>query len=178
MSRDRKALVRSERINQLQRQEFDCYQVRDKLKMPKQEDKASEKMTLWNFLKKVWQVLTNKADTHGNMTSGAFAMLVSVVFRAVALAGFLIFAVGTYATVLYAIQLPWQGWVVVIKNIYVLTMVVMILFILGMYSLIMWGASNEMSKEKDKNYIVSVFSGVVSFAALIVALVALLRGVK
>jgi hypothetical protein len=176
MSRDRKALIRSERIKQLQRQKFDCYQVQDNSKMPKREDEANEKMTLWNFLKKVWLVLTNKADTHGNMTSGSFAMLVSVVFRAVALAGFLFLTVGMYTTVLYAIQLPWQGWLAVIKNIYVLTMMAMILFILGMYSLIMWGASNEMRKEKDKNYIVSVFSGVVSFAALIVALVALVKG--
>ena len=33
------------------------------------------------------------------------------------------------------------------------------------------------AQEKDRNYIISVFSGIVSFAALIVALVALFKGV-
>ena len=37
--------------------------------------------------------------------------------------------------------------------------------------------TNEIDKEKDRNYIVDVFSAIVSFAALIVALVALLKGV-
>ena len=36
---------------------------------------------------------------------------------------------------------------------------------------------HEMAKEKDRDYVVAVFSGIVSFAALIVALVALLKGV-
>lgn len=177
MSRTRKVLARIEQIKLLQSRKFDCYQVHDDLKASKQEGEASGKITPWEFLKKIWLVFRNKADTHGNMTSGAFAVLVSIVFRAVALAGFLFFVIGIYATVLYTIQLSWQGWENILKNIYVLTMGVMILFILSMYSLIMWGASNEMRKERDKNYIVSVFSGVVSFAALIVALVALLKGV-
>ena len=33
------------------------------------------------------------------------------------------------------------------------------------------------AQEKDRNYIISVFSGIVGFAALIVALVALFKGV-
>ena len=37
--------------------------------------------------------------------------------------------------------------------------------------------NKEIETEKDRNYIISVFSGIVSFAALIVALVALFKGV-
>lgn len=177
MNRARKALTRNERVEQLKNQTYDGFQLRSSEDTPRQNDKE-EKITLWKFLKKVWLVITGRADTHGNMTSGAFAFLVSSVFRAVALVGFLVFALGIYAVVLYVIDLSWQNWPEIIRNIYILVMVIMILFILVMYSIIMWGASNEMHKEKDKNYIISVFSGVVSFAALIVALVALLRGVK
>jgi len=42
---------------------------------------------------------------------------------------------------------------------------------------ILFNIAKEISKEKDRNYIISVFSGIVSFAALIVALVALFKGV-
>ena len=49
--------------------------------------------------------------------------------------------------------------------------------IVGMFSLIFRAAANEMAKEKDRDYVVAVFSGIVSFAALIIALVALLKGV-
>ena len=38
-------------------------------------------------------------------------------------------------------------------------------------------SAKEIETEKDRNYIISVFSGIVSFAALIVALVALFKGV-
>ena len=178
MSRARKALTRNERVEQLKNQTYDGFQLRSSEDTPRQNDEEAEKITLWKFLKKVWLVITDRADTHGNMTSGAFAFLVSIVFRAVALVGFLVFALGIYAVVLYFLDLSWQNWPEIIRNIYALVMVAMILFVLVMYSIIMWGASNEMRKEKDKNYIISVFSGVVSFAALIVALVALLRGVK
>ena len=44
------------------------------------------------------------------------------------------------------------------------------------YSLVLWRAAKEVNTEKDRNYIIALFSGVVSFAALIVALVALVKG--
>ena len=46
-----------------------------------------------------------------------------------------------------------------------------------MLSLIMRGIANEIGREKDKNYIIAAFSGIVSFVALIVALIALFKGV-
>ena len=51
-------------------------------------------------------------------------------------------------------------------------------FVAGSYAVLLWKAAKEIEIEKDKNYIVSVFSGLVSFAALIIALVALFQGVS
>jgi hypothetical protein len=48
---------------------------------------------------------------------------------------------------------------------------------LALYSMLLWKSAKEIEKENDRNYIISVFSGIVSFAALIVALVALFKGV-
>jgi hypothetical protein len=45
------------------------------------------------------------------------------------------------------------------------------------FALLLRASANEFDKEKDRNYIISVFSGIVSFVALIVALVALFKGV-
>ena len=51
------------------------------------------------------------------------------------------------------------------------------LFISAFLFCILINIAREIKKESDRNYIVSVFSGIVSFAALIVALVALFKGV-
>ena len=61
-----------------------------------------------------------------------------------------------------------------------ITQIVVLASILGLLlaiALIFRCIANEIRAEKDRNYIVSVFSGLVSFAALIVALVALFKGV-
>lgn len=175
MSRLKKALIRSKHIDQLKDRKYQSFQLHDIVKVSKLEDQVTEKITLWKVLKEIWLTLTNKADTCGNMTSSAFAVLVSITFRAVAIFGFLIFALGIYGVVSYIPELSWGGWPETIRNIYILVMIALILLFLGLYSVIMWGASNEMRKERDKNYIVAVFSGVVSFAALIIALVALVK---
>lgn len=174
MSRTKRALVRNERVNKLNCQDFEAFHIANKdVHLAKNE--KEEKISFCEFLRRIWLVLRNKADTQGHMTVGAFSMVVSVTFRAVALLGFTIFVIGIVGTIIYGLNLSWESWPVIIGNVYVLAMAVMIIFIIGMCSLVMWGASNEMRKEDDKNYILSVFSGLVSFAALVVALVALVK---
>lgn len=56
--------------------------------------------------------------------------------------------------------------------IYIFLIIIMILM-----SIISFFSGIEIMREKDRNYIVTLFSGIVSFAALIVALVALYKGV-
>lgn len=57
-----------------------------------------------------------------------------------------------------------------------------VVFIIGLFFIvvaILTGASaKEVDKEKDKNFVVAVFSGVVSLVALIVSFVALIQGVS
>ncbi len=54
-------------------------------------------------------------------------------------------------------------------------------FVMGLFFVtvaIVTGASaKEIDKEKDKNYVVAVFSGIVSLVALVVSLIALIQGV-
>ena len=71
----------------------------------------------------------------------------------------------------------WDKFSIIIVNIMYTILVSSIAFVLGIYSAVLWKSAKEIVIEKDKNYIVSVFSGIVSFAALIVALIALFKGV-
>ena len=48
-----------------------------------------------------------------------------------------------------------------------------LLFSLFLYLIVFWGAANDVEQEKDKNYVINVFTGLVSLAALIVAIFAL-----
>ena len=65
----------------------------------------------------------------------------------------------------------WLAYVVCALSIVAFLLISMVLFC------ILFNIAREIKKEQDRNYIISVFSGIVSFAALIVALVALFKGV-
>lgn len=176
MSRDRKALARTERIEKLRNQKYDRFQLQSAEDTPKLNDENTEKITLWKLIKKIGLVFTDKANTQGNMTAAAFAAITSIVFKTIASLGFLLVLAGMWTLYVQAQDMAWTEIGQILNNVYIVVMAVMLLFIVFLYSVIMWGASNEMKREHDKNYIVSVFSGVVSFAALIVALVALVKG--
>ena len=70
-----------------------------------------------------------------------------------------------------------QNYSAIIARILSLSSVVVFLFLSMLLFCILWNIAFELKREKDRNYIISVFSGIVSFAALIVALVALFKGV-
>ena len=80
------------------------------------------------------------------------------------------------ATVLALRQVPWQGWNIA-SNIVGILFAILVSVTVLLYMVIFWGAANDVKHEKDKNYVISVFSGLVSVAALIVAVVALFKGV-
>lgn len=62
-------------------------------------------------------------------------------------------------------------------NIFSIVILFSIIAALIVYGVILWRASEEIAKEKNKNFVIAVFSAMVSFAALIVSLVALFKGV-
>ena len=62
-------------------------------------------------------------------------------------------------------------------NIVILLIKFLITFFTIGFCVISFVGAREIEKEKDRDYVVAVFSGIVSFAALIVALVALFKGV-
>lgn len=121
-----------------------------------------------SFWRAVWTIITNRYDTNGQWVSSAFSYILYVFFRLIAIVG-AFFAIGLPA---YGfINLQWVGFQSIITIAYVVIISVSVLLL----TLILWGMANEIANERDRNYILGVFSCIVSLAALIVALVALFK---
>ena len=110
--------------------------------------------------------------------SNSFAFWISLFFRLVPVFGIAVCGIGVFSIIDYAVNIAvWNTINNIIANVFLLWVMGVLLVSLGAYCIIMWKAAKEIEQEKDKNFIVSVFSGIVSFAALIVALAALFKGV-
>ena len=119
---------------------------------------------------------TNKIESKN--TTRTFASLISLFFRSVAimLLPLIIIIVLEIPQAIDEIMV-WKNFSVIVVNILSMLSIASVAFVMGIYSVVLWKSAKEIEIERDKNYIVSVFSGIVSFAALIVALVALFKGV-
>ena len=123
----------------------------------------------------------NKIEAEANkskkFTSGMFTMFVYIFLRLIAILGWII----AFALLLGSIntfsEMSWSTLPAVAENIFQIIYTIAIIVMLILYPLMLWKSAKEIETEKDRNYIISVFSGIVSFAALIVALVALFKGV-
>ena len=93
------------------------------------------------------------------------------IFNIAAIVG-AIFFVGIFASIF---MLEWNIslWSIVVQAIMIAIFLLMSLSI----ALIFRGIANEIKAEKDRNYITTLFFGFTSLASLIVALVALFKGV-
>ena len=140
------------------------------------EPQEQEKLTFCGFFKLIYYVVFNKKQSNGTMTSGLLSGLIALAFNGLALLGLIVFVCGIVAIANIVKSCAWTSELIA-NNVATISLMVAFVVIVGMFSLIFRAAANEMAKEKDRNYVVAVFSGIVSFAALIVALVALLKGV-
>ena len=143
-----------------------------KIKKQEEEINFSTKEKFRIFKKGIVQIITCKNKTESALTTGFFAILVSFLFRALALFGVFAFAaliIGLFDT---CRGMTWAG-LQFLPNIFTILTTILIGIALLIYSLIIWGSATEIENEKDKNYIISVFSGIVTFVALIVAFIAL-----
>lgn len=130
--------------------------------------KKKEKTNKTGFWHKVWCVITNKTDDATVSLTSALAGLMSLFFNAVS---WLLFILGLLCIGVSVV-------VIIQKTaLQYLAIYIVMAVLLPLLSLIMRGIANEIGREEDKNYIISAFSGIVSFVALIVALVALFKGV-
>lgn len=126
------------------------------------------------LLRTIWDVLRGTKDTNGQYTVGTFSFLLFFLFKIIGGIGIAVSFPAMIADICAIIVLLVGGTINVQQLVYyVVTLFVLTLAFL--YSVMIWGAAKEIEKEKDKNYVLAVFSGVVSFAALVLTL---FQGVK
>ena len=118
-----------------------------------------------------------EANKSKKFTSGMFSMFVFVILRLIACLGWIIAFSLLIGSINIFAEMSWGGFSTITGNIFQIVYMVVIVVLLVLYPLMLWKSAKEIEIEKDRNYIISVFSGIVSFAALIVALVALFKGV-
>ncbi len=127
-----------------------------------------------SFFKKVWWIIRNKKDVNYDMLSGLFTIPITALLNLIAFIGGLIFLLGIPMIIYKAAIMPWESGRIILQ-IVGLFIIVVVLIDIALLSLIIRSAANEFAREKDRNYIIAVFSGVTGLVALIVALVALFR---
>ena len=136
---------------------------------------TTEKIKLFSVIK---AVLTNKKDTEGRMLTGALTLVLSFVFRMIATIGWLFDLLLFGLSCWHFINDSWTPWTKVVSNIFLIILLIAITIFIFFLGLIMWGAANDIDRENDRNYVVAVFSGVVSLVTLIVTIVQIFfRGV-
>lgn len=135
---------------------------------------ASEEKKV-GFLRKIWWIIRGKGSDGSRYTTAIFTSLLGSFFDTLALLGLIAFIVIICSTVKQIRAWSWNC-ETIWGNIFQLISTGVFLMLIFLFALMFRGASNDMKQEKDRNYIIALFSGVVSFAALIVALVALVKG--
>ena len=131
--------------------------------------------TYIGILKSIWCIIRNKKETQGDILAKSMSIVLRLIFNGLAIA---LFVIGW--VVLFVLSkenvakfLNGQWWA--LFNILANSSLAALAWSLA---LLMRGIANDISWQKNRNYIVSLFSAIVSFAALIVALVALFKGVR
>lgn len=138
-----------------------------------QEEKIEETNNKPNFFKSIVLIMNGKKDTKDHMTIGLMSIPLVMLFKSFSILGFISIFVGIYTIYKQVIVMPWSIGFKILENIIMIGIEVFSLFFLLTFSIIVWGASNEIEKSEDKYFVIAVFSGIVSFVALVVALVAL-----
>ena len=141
----------------------------EKSAIEKERFKSYPKM---NFLETILKIITNKEPKTGKQTSYFLSYIISWLFNMMAIGGIV---VSTLLLKLFFTTFRWFS--NFFQNALAVLLLFIFIFLILIVCLIFRGIANELKEEKDRNYIISVFSGIVSFAALIVALVALFKGV-
>ena len=117
-----------------------------------------------------------KADQEEKFTQGIFSLLTSWVLHIIGALGLFIALYALGYGIYHAVKiLQWIDGVHIFGNILTCLFILAIIFCVGVLSFMILKAGSEIQKSKDKNFVVSVFSALSGFIALVVALIALFK---
>lgn len=108
----------------------------------------------------------------------AFSFWISIVFRILSPLCIMIALFVLGFSIHFATNIAeWVSWTNWIANIVTIAFLLIFVAFLFVYGIILWKAGREIEREKDRNYTIAVFSGIVSLAALIIAFLTYIREV-
>lgn len=136
----------------------------DKSKTAKKPKKEKVK---FKFFKAIWLVIKGENE-NTDFTSGIFAYFLSVCFNFLAVLGGIVTFTSIVTLIKEIFTMQWTFGNIA-KNSLNIMIFVGIASICFLMSVMLRGAANEIEREKDRNFVIAVFSAVVSFAALIIA---------
>lgn len=119
-----------------------------------------------SLFKSIWSILRNKVDTDDEMTIGTFSFLLEMFFRFVAGFGSILIILLTGTHIVKLSVSDYACWEKVIYSI----VTVVLGFMALLFCVLIWGTSNEISREKDKNYLMTIFSSVTGLIAVIISI--------
>lgn len=128
------------------------------------------------FFIRVWKFLHAK-ESDGRFTSGWMSMLLHWFFISLAIVFGFLTIVLIPAIVVALMKLSWSG-IQIFYNIMCLLAVVMIPVVTFLLTLFSLCTAKEVEVEKDRNYLSSVFSGIISLVALVISITALCYGLS
>ncbi|MBR4420829.1 MAG: hypothetical protein IKT32_08105 [Clostridia bacterium] len=168
-----KAIVTAQNIVKEQEQKKEA----ELLAQEKKKDKKQNKKGFFNRIKLLYGLFTNKIDTKGEATSmimpgvtSIMALIFSKIFS------FVSFLLLIGSVLLAVFSMSWEN-AQIVSNIVFLLVSIAVTIIIFFFSFIFKIVANDINKTEDKHYVLSVFSALAGFGALIVSLVALLKGV-
>lgn len=125
------------------------------------------------FFKSFWLLLRGKLNTDDQLSMGTLALLLRFMFCFISIIGMLFAGYLIYDLVTVLILMNWDQTAVIVENVFILLGYAVFIPFAVIISVLFYAISKEIEKSKDKHYVASFFSCVVSLAALIISLVAL-----
>lgn len=129
------------------------------------------------FWYNVFHVVINDNKGKSNFLPSSLIAIIQTLFNAIS---FLLFCISP--SILFFGGRRVYDWIVgaqtdIIGTIIFIIVCVVLFVMFALVALVFRGIANDIGREKDKHYIISVFSGLTGFAALIIAIIALFKGV-
>lgn len=97
----------------------------------------------------------------------------AVLYRLLASAGFVIFALCSIALIIAAIGWQWTPFMTAFSNTIAILIIALLLVVDFIVSIMLWSSSEQVKDIKDKQMLMSLSSGLIGFIALIAAIVAI-----
>lgn len=127
------------------------------------------------FFVAAWRILKGEKSKDGRYLSAPFAVISSVFFRMLSVLCIIFIPIFIIAGVRTLKDAIWSGFEAITVNVSGMVLLIALILALLVYALLFWGAANDVYYEKDRNYVIGVFSGIISLTALVVSIIALFK---